>query len=71
MHASLFEYLKPTDAQLETMAVVRRAGADYMAVLEANLPPGPDTTYLIRKLREVGMWANTAITRQPDGAPRA
>lgn len=71
MHPSLFEYLKPTDTQIETMAVVRKAGADYLAVLEANLLPGPDTTYLVRKLREVGMWANIAITRNPDGSPRS
>ena len=25
----------------------------------------------LRKLREVAMWANVAITRQPDGAPRS
>jgi hypothetical protein len=27
-------------------------------------------TYILRKLREVGMWANVSITRNPDGSPR-
>jgi hypothetical protein len=39
-------------------------------VLDAFVPEGPDKTYLMRKLREVAMWANVAVTRQPDGTPR-
>ena len=70
MHASTFEYLKPTDKQLADMAVARQAFADLSGVLGGVLPPGPDTTYLIRKLRECAMWANIAITRHPDGSPR-
>jgi tryptophanyl-tRNA synthetase len=71
MHASTFEYLKPTDAQLATMAVVRSATAQYADILELHVPNGPDKTYLLRQLREVAMWANVAITRNPDGTPRA
>ena len=71
MHSSTFEYLKPTDDQFAQMAVVREAAKTYADALVANVPDGPDKTYLLRKLREVGMWANIAITRQPDGAPRA
>jgi len=71
MHASTFEYLKPTDTQIEQMGVVRAATATYAKVLEAAVPDGPDKTYLLRKLREVAMWANVAITRLPDGTPRA
>lgn len=70
LHNSTFQYLKPTDAQVSDMAAVREAGAGYAGVLEAHIPDGPDKTYLLRKLREVGMWANIAITRQPDGSPR-
>lgn len=70
LHPSTFNYLKPTDAQMATMADVRRAFAMFAGTLEAALPEGPDKTYLMRRLREVGMWANIAITRQADGSPR-
>jgi hypothetical protein len=33
------------------------------------LPPEPDKTYVLRQLRDRAMWANVAITRQPDGTP--
>lgn len=70
MHISTHEYLKPTDDQIAKMNVVRLAAFDYSCVLESHIPDGPDKTYLIRKLREVAMWANVAITRLPDGTPR-
>jgi hypothetical protein len=34
------------------------------------VPDGPDKTYILRKLREVSMWVNVAITRFSDGAAR-
>lgn len=70
MHSTTFEYLKPTDAQIERMAKVREAAAVYAAAILANVPDGPDRTYMLRKHREVAMWANVAITRNPDGSPR-
>ena len=70
MHASTFDYLSPTDNQKDEMNIVRSAAAGYAKVLEQMLPDGPDKTYTLRKLREVAMWANIAITRQPDGSPR-
>lgn len=60
----------PTDEQKNTMFVVRDAAAKYHDILNANIPDGPDKTYLMRQLREVAMWANIAITRNPDGSPR-
>ncbi len=71
MDKSTFEYLKPTDAQLTKMGFCRNAASDYSAVLEMHIPDGPDKTYLLRKLREVAMWVNIAITRNPDGSPRS
>lgn len=71
MHETTFGYLNPTEAQKSDMAVVRSAAADYAEVLERMLPDGPDKTYVLRKLREVAMWANVCITRHSDGAPRA
>lgn len=70
MHDSTFEYLRPTDTQVATMSTLRDAAARYASALEGHIPDGPDKTYLLRKLREVGMWANVAVTRNPDGSPR-
>lgn len=70
MHKSTFEYLKPTETQMHQMSIVRSAFTDLEANLNDNIPEGPDKTYLLRKLREVAMWANIAITRLPDGSPR-
>lgn len=70
MHPSTFEYLKPTDVQIETMAKASSVVANCSKGLEELIPDGPDKTYLLRKLREVGMWTNVAITRLPDGTPR-
>lgn len=70
MHASTFEYLKPTDAQVATMARVRAAAKAFADVLDTELPDGPDKTFVIRAHRSNAMWANVAITRLPDGTPR-
>ena len=67
---STFEYLRPSDEQAVRMATVRGATSTYAQILEQHVPEGPDKTYLLRKLREAAMWANVAITRQPDGSPR-
>lgn len=70
MHASTYEYLKPTDEQVDAMAKVRAAAKAYNDVLDAVLPDGPDKTFVIRNHRSNAMWANVAITRHPDGTPR-
>jgi hypothetical protein len=70
MHPLTYEYLKPTDVQIESMAKVRAAAKAYSEILEAELPDGPDKTFVIRNHRSNAMWANVAITRQPDGTPR-
>lgn len=70
MHLTTFEYLKPTDEQLKQMEEARQRAFVYSNAIEALLPDGPDKTYMLRKFREVAMWANIAITRNPDGSPR-
>lgn len=70
MHPSTYEYLKPSDEQLDNMAKVRAAAKAYSLVLETLLPDGPDKTFVIRNHRSNAMWANVAITRLPDGTPR-
>jgi hypothetical protein len=67
---STFEYLKPTEAQLEQMARARVLCGNLAVELNLLLPEGADKTYILRKLREVAMWANIAITREADGSPR-
>ena len=70
MHPSTYEYLKPTDEQINQMARVRIAARTYSEILEKELPEGPDKTYIIRNHRANAMWCNVAITRLPDGTPR-
>lgn len=70
LHSSAFDYLQPTTEQLAAMTDARVAAHVYARALETLVPDGPDKTYLMRKLREVAMWANVAITRQADGSPR-
>ena len=70
LHPTTFEYLKPTDEQISDMAVLRAAAKTYAEALDNLLPEGPDKTYVLRKHRENAMWANVALTRQPDGTPR-
>jgi methylmalonyl-CoA mutase N-terminal domain/subunit len=71
LHPTTFEYLKPTDAQVEQMARIRAAARIYAEVLDAELPDGPDKTFVLRNHRSNAMWANVCVTRQPDGTPRA
>jgi hypothetical protein len=71
LHDTTFAFLNPSDAQKAQMQICREAVKACADVLGSHVPDGPDKTYLLRKLREVGMWANVAITRQPDGSPRA
>lgn len=70
MHPSTFEYLQPTPEQIQQMVTVRAAAKAFADVLEAELPAGPDKSFVLRAHRSNAMWANVAITRQPDGAPR-
>lgn len=70
LHASTFEYLKPTQEQIDTMATLRAAAARYADTLDAMLPDGPDKTFVLRAHRANAMWVNVAVTRQADGTPR-
>lgn len=70
LHPSTFEYLKPADEQLEQMSRVRSAFKAFVDVIDAELPAGPDKTFVLRQLRDSAMWANVCLTRQADGSPR-
>jgi hypothetical protein len=66
----MFEYAEPTIKQRAEMQFVRDGFSELAGTILVHVPEGPDRTYLLRKLRECGMWANVAITRNPDGSPR-
>jgi hypothetical protein len=70
LHPSTFEYLKPTDEQVATMAELRQAAKVYSEALDALLPAGADKTFVLRAHRANAMWANVAVTRHQDGTPR-
>lgn len=70
LHDSTFEYLGPTAEQVEDMQVARQAFKRCAEAIDAILPEGPDKTHTLRIIRNAGMWANVAITRNPDGSPR-
>jgi len=70
LHSSTFEYLQPTQDQIEAMARVRAAAKEYADAIEIGIPDGPDKTFILRAHRQNAMWANVAITRQADGTPR-
>lgn len=70
LHDETFNYITPSQEQLAQMRQARKAAAEYAKTIDQIVPEGPDKTYLLRKLREVSMWVNITITRQPDGTPR-
>jgi hypothetical protein len=70
LHPSTFEYLKPTDKQLEQMERLRAAARSYSELLESVLPDGSDKTYILRAHRSNAMWCMVAVTRHSDGTPR-
>ena len=70
LHTTTYEYLRPTDEQMELMRVLRLAAKSYSDALESFLPDGPDKTFILRAHRQNAMWVNVAVTRLADGTPR-
>jgi len=70
MHSSTFDYLKPTDQQVEDMSALRAKSKEYAEYIDWMLPDGADKTYILRRIRETAMWINVAVTREADGTPR-
>lgn len=60
----MFEYHEWTDAQTNSGIAVRRALIEAVKVIVATVPPCPDRTVAIRKLREARMDCNSAITHK-------
>lgn len=57
-----FDYHPWTPAQIESGTRVRRVLAAAIKQIILDVPPGPDRTVAIRKIREARMDANSAIT---------
>lgn len=70
MDIRAFDPIQPTDDQVRSVQRCQSMAKDYASVPMRELPDGPDKTYLLRKLREVTMWATLSITRNADGSPR-
>ena len=57
-----FDYHPWTAEQAARGATVRVTLANAVKVIISNVPPGPDRTVAIRKIREARMDCNSAIT---------
>lgn len=57
-----FEYHKWTDKQVSDGKVIREALANAVKWIVQCVPPSPDRSAAIRKLREAHMDCNSAIT---------
>lgn len=57
-----FEYHKWNEGQVERGKAVRAILAHAVKVIVEHVPPGPDRTVAIRKIREARMDCNSAIT---------
>jgi hypothetical protein len=71
LHPTTFEYLKPTDTQMDKMAHMRRLFSTFVSALDNELPDGADKAYIIRLIRDAAMWTNITLTRTADGTPRS
>lgn len=71
LHESTFQYLNPTEQQKADMQSCRDASDAYAKAIDKYVPGSADKTYALRKLREVAVWVNVAVTRNQDGSPRS
>ena len=58
----MFQYHAWTDEMIAKGTAVRAALEEAVLAILRNVPPGPDRTVAIRKIREARMDANSAIT---------
>lgn len=60
----MFEYHPWADQQKDQGILVRHALASAVKIIIQNVPPSPDRTVAIRKIREARMDCNSAITHK-------
>lgn len=58
----IFEYHKWDDKMIEKGQRIRKVLAEAFAQIIENVPPCPDRTVALRKIREARMDCNSAIT---------
>lgn len=57
-----FKYVPPTEDKVPHFEAIARHCADLYRSLMTHVPESPERTLAIRKLQEVRMWANAAIS---------
>jgi hypothetical protein len=57
-----FKYVPPTPEMVPHFETIARHCADLYRSLMEHVPESPERTLAIRKLQEVRMWANAAIS---------
>lgn len=72
---NLFSYHPPRPDQIPRYEHLRDLGKDFAQAIFDLVPPGPERSTAIAKLREAGMWANAGIACREsdhyDGSPSA
>jgi hypothetical protein len=66
-----FESGQPNSTQQMQLEAIRKGAKEFHAILNANLPSGPDKSFVFRTFRTAIMWASVAIMRREDGSLRS
>lgn len=62
-----FDYHRPTDAQIVTIAELRKECKVLYELIQAKLPNSRERAVAITKLEEVSMWVNKAVISTGEG----
>lgn len=65
-----FTYHPPTPEQVPVFEALRDAGHQFAETIMALVPPSPDRTVAVRKVREAVMTANASLACYPEGKSR-
>lgn len=64
---NVFSYHAPTgDVQIATFQRIRNAGREFAQVLAEEVPPSPERSLAISRVREAVMWGNAGIACNPE-----
>ena len=66
---NLFTHHPPFGDQIERYKVIRTAGKDFATVILSDVPPSPERSTALRKIREAVMWANAGIACNENEKP--
>lgn len=70
IHPSSFYSLIPTEAQAEQITAISLAAEQFANTLDAALECSMEKDRILRKVREVALWARDNVLRYVDGTPR-